>query len=485
MGKQKSCELCGGPVFNNPLGQTRKRILCDNCFSKVKQTIIYWYLEMKFGREAISKKILELFRIFFSGKLIENLLVSWGYEKRQRFEALRLRHQTNPGTIKTGYSQRSIAKHQKLIAPIEKKFGKPYEEIIDVMYWDDEKSYSDIGRELGIPETTIKNWNNRKRRQRGRTVQNAMALPRYREKQRIIAIRRRLESNQIGSITSAFLSDPLKQFRVLADKEVFSILLSQDFSQRDSEELKRYFLIYLAQLGRMDSRNIMVENNLPLISVIAKKYNLYKYLHDGLIDFEDVNQEGVFGLINAVYGFDFSKGTTFGAYADYWIRQSVQRFFQNHARTIRLPVYIYELIANYVKSGLSNEESIKRVAEKLGIEPVAFDSILSLDWQYGGDEENTHTSLIATQKDFSPKLIEQIDNEKLWIIIRSSLTKKELHILELRFSDKMSLREIGKEFSKSFEWVRLQIKDIFKKLKQCEQLMIFLRGYISEDIKIN
>jgi RNA polymerase primary sigma factor len=85
-----------------------------------------------------------------------------------------------------------------------------------------------------------------------------------------------------------------------------------------------------------ESRQILIRSNLRLVVSVAKRY-----LGRGS-SFLDLIQEGNLGLLRAVSKFDSSRGYKFSTYATWWIRQSISRSIADQARTIRIPVHIFE-----------------------------------------------------------------------------------------------------------------------------------------------
>ncbi|MBM3126713.1 MAG: sigma-70 family RNA polymerase sigma factor, partial [Chloroflexi bacterium] len=74
-----------------------------------------------------------------------------------------------------------------------------------------------------------------------------------------------------------------------------------------------------------------------------------RYLGRG-ISFLDLIQEGNMGLLRAVGKFDPRRGFKFSTYATWWIRQSINRSIAEQARTIRIPVHLFESISRILRA---------------------------------------------------------------------------------------------------------------------------------------
>ncbi|GAX35543.1 sigma-70 family RNA polymerase sigma factor [Nodularia sp. NIES-3585] len=83
----------------------------------------------------------------------------------------------------------------------------------------------------------------------------------------------------------------------------------------------------------------MILSNLRLVSWIARKYQNKK------VSFQDLFQEGVFGLIIAVNRYNLLMGTTFATYAYWYILKEIQTAYFNNCRSIWLPISIYKKIS--------------------------------------------------------------------------------------------------------------------------------------------
>jgi RNA polymerase primary sigma factor len=120
----------------------------------------------------------------------------------------------------------------------------------------------------------------------------------------------------------------------------------------EAEELGRL----VQEQSDVDARNKLVVHNLRAAVMVARRYR-----GRGL-DFLDLIQEAVLGLMTAAEKFDPNKGFRFMTYAMWWIRQSVVRAIYDYSETIRIPVHVWELWNRIMR------ESAKLV-DSLGREP--------------------------------------------------------------------------------------------------------------------
>lgn len=105
------------------------------------------------------------------------------------------------------------------------------------------------------------------------------------------------------------------------------------------------------------ARNKIINGNLRLVATIAKKHT------DRGLEFDVLCQEGVKGLARAAEKYDPTLGYQFSTYAHNWIKQAVTRAIAQDARTIRIPVHIYEKLCKVKKAS-------RELTQELGRRPT-------------------------------------------------------------------------------------------------------------------
>ena len=136
--------------------------------------------------------------------------------------------------------------------------------------------------------------------------------------------------------------------RLPNQRTMYSKLCADDDLSREMEA---------AKARSAEANQALIRANLRLVVSVAKRY-----LGRG-ISFLDLIQEGNMGLLRAVGKFDPRRGFKFSTYATWWIRQSINRSIAEQARTIRIPVHLFESITRILRAQ-------RQLTQELGRDPT-------------------------------------------------------------------------------------------------------------------
>jgi len=226
--------------------------------------------------------------------------------------------------------------------------------------------------------------------------------------------------------------------------------------------------------GDKKARAKMIQSNLRLVINIAKRYSNLG------VSMMDLIEEGNMGLMKAVEKFNHR----FSTYGAWWIRQYISRAIANQGKTVRMPVYIIELLMRFKKVTEHLTNSYKRkprsseIAKRMKI-PIKrvkqlnkmVSGISSLNAPIG--DEGTTEFLDLIEDENMTSAVDELSNFLTQERIKGLLAKmstREQKILTLRFGLKdgipHTLRDTAKNFGITRERVRQIESAAMKKMKE-------------------
>ena len=272
--------------------------------------------------------------------------------------------------------------------------------------------------------------------------------------------------------------DPIKQY----PKDIKHIPLLTAAQERE--------LATRIKKGDQKARQRMINSNLRLVINIAKRYS-----HLG-VSLLDLIEEGNLGLMKGVTKFNPKRGYRFSTYGAWWIRQYITRAIANQGKTVRVPVYMTELLSRWRRT---NERMTQQLGRKPKPEEVAkrmripiekvrqlsemVTTTTSLDAPVGEEGTAEVIDLIQDEAAASPSAsITTLLQREQVVELLQRMGDREREVLTLRYGLRDGITRTLGETSKHFGITRERVRQIehvaLRKLRE----YLASRGQSQQDV---
>lgn len=225
----------------------------------------------------------------------------------------------------------------------------------------------------------------------------------------------------------------------------------------------------LARQGDSQARDIIINNNMPLVGLVAKKY-----INKGC-EWEDLLQIGSMGLMKAMNKFDISFNVKFSTYAVPLIIGEIKRFMRDDGviKISRSVKYLLNKI-NYVRNQMREELDRNPTITELAIRCEATVEDVSEALQYStcmsslqDEMQGQDDSIILrvdTLDDKNKAEVAMIDDIALKMTL-NNLSERHRTIIYLRYYKDMTQSEIANILNMSQVSISRHEKLALKKMK--------------------
>lgn len=254
------------------------------------------------------------------------------------------------------------------------------------------------------------------------------------------------------------MSDPIRSY--LKDIREIPLLTAK-------EEIQ---LAHRIRRGDLKAKRQMTLSNLRLVINIAKRYS-----HLG-VPLLDLIEEGNLGLMKAVIKYNPNKGYRFSTYGAWWIRQYITRAIANQGKTVRIPVYMTELISKFKRTTeelsqkLGRRPTVTELAKRMRLpverierlqELVTSSQTTSLETPVGEEGETEMIDLLQDETIPSPQddVTRFLQHERIAALLLQ-MNERERRVLTLRYGLDDSISRTLGETAEFFDITRERVRQI-------------------------
>jgi RNA polymerase sigma-B factor len=239
-------------------------------------------------------------------------------------------------------------------------------------------------------------------------------------------------------------------------------------SGHEAELMRRY-----RASGDLDARAELTERFMPLARGLALRY---RYTQEPV---EDLTQVAYLGLLKAIDRFDAGRGIRFASYAVPTILGELKRHFRDEGWALRVPRDIQERVlavkteSETLAKTLGRSPSTREVAKRIGCSVEDVLEACEADGAY--ETASLESPVGCADPDNAPTVSDSIGSEDGgYELIESlhaiagawgALPERERRVLQLRFVEDLTQREIGDRIGVSQMQVSRLLRSALERLQ--------------------
>lgn len=189
-----------------------------------------------------------------------------------------------------------------------------------------------------------------------------------------------------------------------------------------------------------------------LVKIVAGRLSMYLGYN---VEYDDLVGYGMFGLIDAVDKFDYTKGVKFETYASFRIRGAILdeiRKMDWVPRTLRQKQRKIDAAFSKIESEYGRMATDEEVAKELDISVKEYEqwqsqsnvsNLFSLDEYMEQGSESKVESTLSSEYDTPEMIVEKRELKDTLISALETLTEKEKKVIMLYYYEELTLKEIS------------------------------------------
>lgn len=201
-------------------------------------------------------------------------------------------------------------------------------------------------------------------------------------------------------------------------------------------------------------RNVLIERYLPLVRYVAERLSAKL---PKSVELDDLMSAGVFGLMDAIDGFDLGRDVKFETYCTTRVRGAILdelRAMDWVPRLVRARAHKLDAAARELEARLGRYPSDEEVAKHLRLSLAEYEEMvreasavamfsLSIPTPAGGgdEREDRHTDVLEDRRSVDPT--QQLQHHEIKHRVAQSLSEVEKFVVVLYYYEELTMKEIG------------------------------------------